>query len=31
MAYDNDFPIEVESPYLPKELLQFGWAGEADT
>ncbi|MFJ9419956.1 immunity 49 family protein [Streptomyces sp. NPDC101227] len=30
MAYDNDFPIEVDSEYLPKELLQFGWVGEVD-
>ncbi|MFJ5800752.1 immunity 49 family protein [Streptomyces decoyicus] len=30
MAYDNDFPIEIDSEYLPKELLQFGWVGEVD-
>ncbi|EFL26321.1 conserved hypothetical protein [Streptomyces himastatinicus ATCC 53653] len=30
MAYDNDFSIEVDSEYLPKELLQFGWVGEVD-
>ncbi|MGY5134629.1 immunity 49 family protein [Streptomyces nigrescens] len=30
MVYDNGFPIEVDSEYLPKELLQFGWAGEVD-
>lgn len=30
MAYDADFPIEVESDYLPRELLTFGWAGEVD-
>ncbi|SEC11374.1 immunity 49 family protein [Streptomyces sp. 2314.4] len=30
MAYDNGFPIEVDSEYLPKELLQFGWVGEVD-
>ncbi|NEC08522.1 immunity 49 family protein [Streptomyces sp. SID7909] len=31
MAFDNGFTIEVESDYLPKELLQFGWSGEIDT
>ncbi|MDI9889348.1 immunity 49 family protein [Streptomyces sp. HNM0645] len=31
MARDADMPIEVESAYLPKELLEFGWAGEVDT
>ncbi|OKJ29308.1 hypothetical protein AMK23_08375 [Streptomyces sp. CB02130] len=31
MAYDNGFPIDVESEYLPKELLHFGWAGEVDS
>jgi hypothetical protein len=31
MAYDNDFTIDVNSEYLPKELLRFGWAGEVDT
>ncbi|WP_030669608.1 immunity 49 family protein [Streptomyces rimosus] len=30
MAYDAGMPIEVESEYLPKELLQFGWVGEVD-
>ena len=30
MAYDNDFPIEVDCEYLPKELLQFGRVGEVD-
>ncbi|MGW2572818.1 immunity 49 family protein [Streptomyces sp. NPDC001537] len=30
MARDADFPIDVESEYLPKELLRFGWAGEVD-
>jgi hypothetical protein len=31
MAYDNDFPLDVESEYLPKRLLQRSWAGEFDT
>ncbi|MFE2966815.1 immunity 49 family protein [Streptomyces sp. NPDC059340] len=31
MAYDNDFPIEVESEYLPKALLQRNWVGEYAT
>ncbi|MEU8904731.1 immunity 49 family protein [Streptomyces mirabilis] len=31
MAYDNDFPIEVESEYLPKALLQGNWVGEYAT
>ncbi|WP_018565203.1 immunity 49 family protein [Streptomyces sp. PsTaAH-124] len=30
MARDAGFPIDVESPYLPMELLQFGWAGEVE-
>lgn len=30
MARDAGMPIEVESEYLPKELLEFGWAGEVD-
>ncbi|MFJ9084416.1 MULTISPECIES: immunity 49 family protein [unclassified Streptomyces] len=30
MARDADFPIDVESDYLPKELLKFGWVGEVD-
>ncbi|MFF4797231.1 Imm49 family immunity protein [Streptomyces sp. NPDC001351] len=30
MARDTDFPIDVESEYLPEELLRFGWAGEVD-
>lgn len=28
MALDNDFPIEVESEYLPKHLLKRSWVGE---
>ncbi|MEV6395170.1 immunity 49 family protein [Streptomyces sp. NPDC051907] len=28
---DGDMAIEVESEYLPKELLEFAWAGELDT
>ncbi|MHB9854790.1 immunity 49 family protein [Streptomyces sp. Tue6028] len=31
MAYDNDIPIEVESEYLPKALLQRNWVGEYAT
>ncbi|WP_435228788.1 immunity 49 family protein [Streptomyces sp. Tue6028] len=31
MAYDNGFPIEVESEYLPKALLQRNWVGEYAT
>ncbi|MFF3061602.1 immunity 49 family protein [Streptomyces sp. NPDC057909] len=31
MARDADMPIEIESEYLPKELLEFGWVGELDT
>ncbi|MGW2647874.1 immunity 49 family protein [Streptomyces sp. NPDC001393] len=30
MARDAGFPIDVESEYLPKELLGFGWMGEVD-
>ncbi|MCE3034626.1 MULTISPECIES: immunity 49 family protein [Actinomycetes] len=30
MARDAGFPIDVESEYLPKELLEFGWVGEVD-
>ncbi|MFF1497114.1 immunity 49 family protein [Streptomyces sp. NPDC058304] len=30
MARDAGMPIEVESEYLPEELLEFGWAGEVD-
>ncbi|GEC05871.1 hypothetical protein SSP24_35260 [Streptomyces spinoverrucosus] len=28
LAYDGEIPIEVESDYLPKHLLQRGWLGE---
>ncbi|WP_329562239.1 immunity 49 family protein [Kitasatospora sp. NBC_01266] len=31
LAYDAGFPIEVESEYLPKHLLQRSWLGEFDT
>ncbi|MFE7276725.1 immunity 49 family protein [Streptomyces sp. NPDC057623] len=31
MAYDNEFPIEVESEYLPKHLLRRSWVGEFQT
>ncbi|MFE9570549.1 immunity 49 family protein [Streptomyces sp. NPDC006692] len=31
LAYDSGFPIEVESEYLPKALLQRSWVGEFDT
>ncbi|MFD6968334.1 Imm49 family immunity protein [Streptomyces sp. NPDC059979] len=30
LAYDGKLPIGVESDYLPKELMEFGWAGEMD-
>lgn len=30
MARDAGMPIEVQSEYLPKELLEFGWVGEVD-
>ncbi|MFE9169424.1 immunity 49 family protein [Streptomyces kebangsaanensis] len=28
LAHDGDIPIEVETDYLPKHLLQRGWLGE---
>ncbi|MEV6395169.1 immunity 49 family protein [Streptomyces sp. NPDC051907] len=31
LAYDGKIPIEVESEYLPKHLLQHGWLGEFPT
>ncbi|MFJ2202161.1 immunity 49 family protein [Streptomyces violaceusniger] len=31
LAYDAGFPIEVESDYLPKHLLQRDWLGEFPT
>jgi hypothetical protein len=31
LAYDAGFPIEVESEYLPKHLLEHSWIGELDT
>ncbi|WP_327356401.1 immunity 49 family protein [Streptomyces sp. NBC_01304] len=31
LAREAGFPIEVESEYLPKALLEFAWAGELDT
>ncbi|GGO53663.1 hypothetical protein GCM10012287_40850 [Streptomyces daqingensis] len=31
LAYDGGIPIEVESEYLPKHLLQRSWLGEFDT
>ncbi|GGR69527.1 hypothetical protein GCM10010252_04470 [Streptomyces aureoverticillatus] len=31
LAYDAKFPIEVESDYVPKHLLQHGWLGEFPT
>ncbi|WP_328732863.1 immunity 49 family protein [Streptomyces caniferus] len=31
LAYDGELPIEVESEYLPKHLLQRGWLGEFPT
>ncbi|MFD5416916.1 immunity 49 family protein [Streptomyces sp. NPDC127069] len=30
MARDAGMTIKVESEYLPKELLEFGWVGEVD-
>ncbi|MEU9713857.1 immunity 49 family protein [Streptomyces sp. NPDC047976] len=30
LARDAGMEIRVESEYLPKELLEFGWAGEVD-
>ncbi|MGW7252976.1 immunity 49 family protein [Streptomyces sp. NPDC054834] len=31
MAYDADIPLEVESDYLPRHLLQRDWLGEFPT
>ncbi|MFD9289443.1 immunity 49 family protein [Streptomyces sp. NPDC060030] len=31
LAYDGDFPIEVESDYLPVQLLNRSWLGEFPT
>jgi hypothetical protein len=31
LAFDAGFPIEVESEYLPKALLEHAWAGELET
>ncbi|MFD8997144.1 immunity 49 family protein [Streptomyces abikoensis] len=31
LAYDADFPIEVESEYVPNHLLNRGWLGEFPT
>ncbi|WP_307065388.1 immunity 49 family protein [Streptomyces sp. B3I8] len=31
MTRDADMPIEVESEYLPRELLNFGWVGEVES
>ncbi len=31
LAYDAGFPIEVESDYLPKHLIERSWVGEFDT
>ncbi|EMF56692.1 immunity 49 family protein [Streptomyces bottropensis] len=31
LAYDVGMPIEVESEYLPKNLLERSWVGEFDT
>ncbi|MFI6944203.1 immunity 49 family protein [Streptomyces sp. NPDC050418] len=30
-AFDGDFPLKVESEYLPKHLLQHSWLGEYPT
>ncbi|GAA2418486.1 immunity 49 family protein [Streptomyces pulveraceus] len=31
LAYDGELPIDVESDYLPKHLLQHSWLGEFPT
>ncbi|MEU8517764.1 immunity 49 family protein [Kitasatospora sp. NPDC048722] len=31
MAFDGKFPIDVESPYIPKYLVSHGWLGEFPT
>ncbi|WP_325065088.1 immunity 49 family protein [Streptomyces apocyni] len=31
LAHDADMPIDVESDYLPKALLEYAWVGEIDT
>ncbi|MGA5420707.1 Imm49 family immunity protein [Streptomyces lavendulocolor] len=31
LAYDAGFPIDVESDYLPSELLNRAWLGEFPT
>ncbi|MFK0258340.1 immunity 49 family protein [Streptomyces sp. NPDC090445] len=31
LAHDGKFPIDVESPFLPKYLLTHGWLGEFPT
>ncbi|OSC75890.1 hypothetical protein B5180_05085 [Streptomyces sp. BF-3] len=31
LAYDADFPLDIESDYLPKHLLQRTWVGEFPT
>ncbi|MBK6042040.1 immunity 49 family protein [Streptomyces sp. MBT55] len=31
LAYDADFPLDIESDYLPKHLLQRTWIGEFPT
>ncbi|MBC9719360.1 immunity 49 family protein [Streptomyces sp. TRM66268-LWL] len=31
LAYDAQFPIDVESPYIPRELLNRAWLGEFPT
>ncbi|WJV46469.1 immunity 49 family protein [Streptomyces flavofungini] len=31
LAREAGFPIEVESEYLPKALLEYAWAGELET
>jgi hypothetical protein len=31
LAYDAGFPVEVDSEYLPKHLLERSWVGEFDT
>ncbi|WP_406016659.1 immunity 49 family protein [Streptomyces sp. NBC_00984] len=31
LAHDAGFPLEIESEYLPRSLLEFSWAGEIAT
>ncbi|MFF1846674.1 Imm49 family immunity protein [Streptomyces sp. NPDC058232] len=31
LAYDAGFPLEIESDYLPKALVERAWVGKFDT